>query len=262
MNPQSAAIGLLLLGPAIYGQAGVLDKLAGQDLRNQPASALSALDRMAGYNELDANAPSPWYVWKIDRAGKIRYVVFCGAGLFGIPGMSRAEVRLYDSKGKPVARWPFQVGWRINLSGATFAHSENLKSDLIILETQAGIDGLDIAKEYFAIEGDRLRLVRLEDSHGAAAQNDYVYANQEIGVEPEAKDVGQITRLLESKDKAEVLSTLVFLGGSHEDKGLFHDLMENGRVHELIVGFESSDDLWVREAAALAARPLRDRPLH
>jgi hypothetical protein len=48
------------------------------------------------------------------------------------------------------------------------------------------MNGRDIAKEYFAIGDDGLRLIRIESKAGGIVQNEYVYPNFEIGLPPDA----------------------------------------------------------------------------
>lgn len=84
---------------------------------------------------------------------------------------------------------------------------------MIVLQTTPAISGRDIGKEYFAIGNDTLRLIRLEDTKGQVTQNEYVVESREIGIIPDAKTVDQFVNLLESSDKADVLSALVFLVG-------------------------------------------------
>src|ERR1022692_4089462 len=82
--------------------------------------------------------------------------------------------------------------------------------------------------------------------------------------------------MLESGDKAVVLSALTFLGGRHltepsrhfapepqESKyaDVFQRLMENPRIRELIGDLTKSVNAWVRQAAVLAAREPRERQL-
>jgi hypothetical protein len=78
--------------------------------------------------------------------------------------------------------------------------------------------------------------------------------------------------LLESRDKADVLSALVFLGGRHlagsdSIRGdgryakLFQELMDSPRIHALIDRLSASDNDWIKQAAKLAARPPRERLL-
>lgn len=68
-----------------------------------------------------------------------------------------------------------------------------------------------------------------------------------------------------------MLSALVFLGGRHRaepgysgdpDGRLFQQLMESPRIHALIERLTASDNDWIAQAAKLAARGPRDRPLY
>jgi hypothetical protein len=103
--------------------------------------------------------------------------------------------------------------------------------------------------------------VRLENSNGESTPNEYRNANLEIGIVPDAKNVNQFAGLLESIDKADVLSALVFLGGRHEYSGLFQELMDSPLIHELIERLGGSANDWIRQAAKLAARSPRERLL-
>jgi hypothetical protein len=124
---------------------------------------------------------------------------------------------------------------------------------------------------------DRLRLVRLEDSKGEGVQNEYVYPNYEIGLPPDAKNTNEFANLLESSDEADVLSALVFLGGQHLDEplrrllpgpheskyaALFQEVIGDPRIHALIERLTTSDNEWIAQAAKLATRAPRDRPLY
>lgn len=196
--------------------------------------------------------------------------------MWSIPGGATARVQLLDDTLKTVSDWSFQAGWRILLEDATFEYSAELGSYLIILHTSPVINGANVAKEYFSVSGDRLRLVRIENDKGRAVQNEYVFPNCEIGIVPEAKTTSQWAALLESADRTDVLSALVFLGGRHlasperrflkepkESKyaRLFRELAENTQVQDLIRQLEMSDNEWIRQAATLAARGPYDRPI-
>jgi len=91
---------------------------------------------------------------------------------------------------KPVP-WSFQTGHRIDLVDASIEYSSNLASDLIVIHTVPVINGLNVAKEYFAISSDRLRLVRMENDNGVLMQNEYVFSVYEIGLVPNAKSVDE-----------------------------------------------------------------------
>ena len=58
-----------------------------------------------------------------------------------------------------------------------FAYSTKLDTDLLTIRSVPVVNGRDIVEEYFAIGGDSLQLVRLEDSKGTAVQNEYVFPN-------------------------------------------------------------------------------------
>jgi hypothetical protein len=105
-------------------------------------------------------------------------------------------------------------------------------------------------------------------------QNEYVFPNFEIGIVPAAITLEEWVRLLESKDEADVLSALTFLGGRHiygrdRDFGvgphasqyaeLFQQLQGSTRIRDLVENLNKSDNEWVEQAAALALRGPRDR---
>ena len=128
--------------------------------------------------------------------------------------------------------------------------------------------------EYFSVGNDRLRLVRLENDKGEIIQNEYIFPNYEIGIVPAAIMPDDWVRLLESKDKSDVLSALVFLGGRHiegrdRDFGpgpheskyaqLFRQLAGSAEIRDVIENLARSDNDWVRQAAALVLRGPSER---
>ncbi len=220
--------------------------------------------------------PLPWQVWRIKGEGQARYVMLLGESEVIVPGGSSACVRLFDANAKSISSWSFQTGWRGSFDSASIELSNDLASDLIVLHMIRFINGRDIAKEYFAIKDDQLKFVRMESSKGEAVQNEYVYPNFEIGVVPDGIAVDQWVGLLESEDKADVLSALVFLGGRHLTEpqrtfagepresryaGLFQQLVGSPRIRELIERLSHSENEWIRQAALLATRGPRERLL-
>jgi hypothetical protein len=262
---------------ATYGQVPELDRLVGKDLWKEPGADLRRLNQMLG--EIPKGAmmqPVPWHVWKTSSEGPTRYVVLLGEPPFGVPAGSSASVQLLDTTGKGIGAWSFQTGWRNVFVGASLESSDGLGSDVLVIETAPVINGRDIVREYFSIGNERVRLIRLQDSKNRAVQNEYVFPNFEIGVIPDAQSVEQFARLLESTDKADVLSVLVFLSGRHlaeprrafvpesqESKyaALFQEVIGDSRIHTLIERLTTSDDEWIKQAAKLAARGPRERLL-
>jgi hypothetical protein len=263
----------------LHAQPALLDRLVGRNLwTEKPTLAdFAELGRLIGtLPKGHFVEPSPWHVWKTDRSGQTRYVVLLGEDLRMIPGGTSACVRLFDSATTMIRSWSFQTGWRIQLQEASLEHTAELDQDLLVIRTSPVINGRDISKEIFAIAGDQLRLLRLEDSKGNAVQNEYIFPNYEIGIVPQAQTPQEWTDLLQSEDKSEALSALVFLGGRHlaEDERqlllgpreskyatLFQELLARPSIRDLIAKLANSSDRWVRDAAILAARGPRQRLL-
>jgi hypothetical protein len=268
--------GVFLLS-SIHGQTTELDRFVGRDLWTRQLSKkdLRRLTNIVGIVPRgDLREPDPWHVWKTNRSGETRYIVLLGESLAIIPGGSSACIQLFDAAAKRIEGLCFQTGWRITLVDASIEYSDSLASDLVVIHTAPVVNGLNIAREYFAIKNDRIRVVRMENDKGELVQNEYVFPNYEIGVVPTASSADEWERLLGSKDKVDVLSALVFLGGRHVDgpdqdfgpgpheskyAGLFEQLAGSARIGELIQTLGKSDNVWIRQAAALAARGSRER---
>jgi hypothetical protein len=264
---------------SIDAQTGTIDWLLGKDLWEHRPTRDQAVElkRLAGSVSIGyMMEPSPWYIWKTDRSGRARYVMLLGESLVLVPGGTSACIQLFDATPTLIRNQCFQTGWRNQLISASLEYSEELSSDLVVIRTLPVINGRDIRKEYFAISEDRVRLVRLEDSGGAGVQNEYVFPNYEIGAAPPAQTVEAWTSLLQSQDRSDVLSALVFLGGRHLDEHerklhsesreskyapLFQQLVTTTAIRELISQLRNSDSPWIRDAAALAARDPRGRRL-
>jgi hypothetical protein len=242
-----------------------------------PQRERSRLDRVVGkVPKGEIFEPIPWHVWKTSRNGVARYVVLLGEPEIIVPGGSSACVLLFDGASKRINSWCFQTGYRITLDSASFEFSSDLGSDVIVLHMVRFINGRNVAREYFAISGDRLRFVRMENDKGEAVQNEYVFPNFEIGFVPAGNTEDEWIDMLQSAEKANILSALVFLGGRHitesqrrfasepaESKyaGLFQQLVGSSRIQVLVAGLTSSNNEWIKQAALLAARGSRERLL-
>ena len=270
------ALGALSLTGAVHAQTTRLDRFVGKDLRNNQ-SEQENLEKVLGTpTSADFGETAPWYVWKINRNGRMRYAVLIVQSEFIIPGGSTACIVLFGPSAKRIASWCFPTGWRMTPANASIEFSNDAGSDLIVIDMARFINGRDVAREYFAVSDDRLRLVRIENHNGEAVQNEYVFPDFKIGLVPEATSVEEWANMLESVDKTVVLSALTFLGGRHltepsrhfapepqESKyaELFQKLMESPRIRELIGDLTKSGNAWVRQAAVLAARGPREREL-
>jgi hypothetical protein len=263
----------------LHAQTTELDQFVGRDLwtHRLTMSERSLLDRAVGKVPTGKmGVPAPWHVWKTNHNGVARYIVLLGAREVIVPGGSSACIVLFDGAPKRINAWCFQTGYRINLDSASFEFSTDLRSDLIALHMIRTVNGRDVAKEYFAMSGDRLYFVRMENDSGEAVQNEYVFPNFEIGIVPSATAEDEWVGMLKSTDKASVLAALVFLGGRHVAEprrqfspepaesnyaDLFRQLIGSPRIHDLIADLSRSDDEWVRQGALLASRGPRERLL-
>jgi len=213
----TALCALVLFALTASAQTTPLDALIGRDLWKDRLSndAQERLNRTIGRVPKGFEEPGPWRVWRTNHNGVTRYIVLLGAPMLTIPGGSSACVLLLDNRMQRVNNWCFQTGWRINLDRATLTYAALIGSDMIALHMRPVINGRNIAREYFTIKDDQLRFVRLEDDKGDAVPNDCLLPNFEIGIVPTPSNDEAWITMLQSSDKAEVLSALVFLGGRH-----------------------------------------------
>jgi hypothetical protein len=173
----------------------------------------------------------------------------------------------HDVDAKRIGSWSFQTGWRINLVGATFEAASPITGDVVVLHMSRGSD---VAREYFAINNDQLRLVRIENDRGESIHNAYVFPNYEIGLVPHATTVDEWFAVLGSENTVEVTSALLFLGGTHVDgtdrtlklqhgyADAVQQMLGTGRMREVIERLRNSKNEWVSQAAMLAERRARD----
>ena len=149
---------------ATQAQTTKFDRLVGKDLWKNRLSKKDelGLDKLLGAVPREMAEPAAWHVWKTNRNGQTRYVVLLGKPEITIPGGSSAGLQLFDASGKKINSWYFQTGWRITFVSASIEFSSDLEADLIVLHMARFINGRNVAKEYFAISNDRLRLVRIE----------------------------------------------------------------------------------------------------
>lgn len=267
MGCRAFAIAWAMVAVPILAQNRILDSYVGRDLSEDAGSGYADLDEIVGTVSDDVTVhPLPWHVWKTTQDVETRYVVLLARHLLTIPGGIWACVRLFDSGGHRIASWTFRSGWRADFSGASFEYSPRLGCDVMILRTEAAFGGRDITREFFALKHNKLTFVRLENSGGSLVSNNYVLPNYEIGVVPDAKSVSEWIRLLQSEDKADILSALVFLSGSHtarpgiwsagpmESKYVekYRELIHDPNVLRIVERLSNRGDDWIKNAATLA----------
>lgn len=160
----------------------------------------------------------PWHVWHYTNdAGEDRYVLFSVQEGQGIPGASRAGIRLFSATGGELGAWNFPTGWRIGVRSAGFARHDLLDAPLITIHTAPVILGRDVARQHFAIEDDTLFFVRMESSKGELLRNRYVFPNHTLGVDVSDQSKKQWISNLTSDSAVRRLASLVYIAGEHMD---------------------------------------------
>jgi len=202
-----------------------------------------------------------------------RFVLFRGEPITSIPGTSSAHIFLFDASGRLVAQSEFSTGWRIDIRDAAVLTDRVKGEKLIRINTGPVIGGSDIRTQYYALIDDALALVRLEDSSGSCIQNEYAAPNHTIGPEAITRTETEWIRALSAPRLAEILRTLVWLGGRHSrlianpgnvhtesynDAALHLNVRTNPKTKVLLEGLAANPDPWIADAAQIALRSLEE----
>jgi hypothetical protein len=189
-----------------------------------------------------------------------------------IPDASSAHVFVFDADGRRLTDSEFLTGWRINIEDAAWLTDSDHGFPCLLVRSSTAFTGHEI-RQYYALLQDSLAVVRLEDSEGKADLVDYHSPNHTIGPAVPKWAPEQWEAALRSSNRAEVLRTLVWLGGHHSNPPLhepnlsvepFEDaalvLMTRRRpgVRSAVEALTHSDDGWVQEAAQHAWEAITD----
>lgn len=251
----------------------VIISFEGQDLgrldRQSSAELQRAIDSLGGGGDSFGFRLIPRLISQLSNArGEWRYVLVEESPLLSVPGESRLRIHVFDAQGRTLGASDFAAGWRIHLTGVKRTHVPELDRDILEVGSQASINGRDVARQFYALVGEEVVPVRLEDSKGTPVGNIYSAPNFTIGPRPAERTGEEWERVLESDDPAALLSALMWVGGEHMDvkKPLPWDGVEEMKearlaeavrarpgVRELLRRLADSDNRWVREAAGAAA---------
>ena len=204
--------------------------------------------------------------------GEQRFVLIEESPLVMIPGDSRLRISLFTPDGELLNSSEFGAGWRIALSEIRFVQVKDIKGEVLEVESHAMINGADVARQYYALVGDQMRLIRLEDSTGVLVPNRYGTPNHTIGLTQTGRSAADWEAALMSNDVAEVLATLTWIGGLHmdvkegDDPGYWHEELAEARIVEevrarptlkaAVNALKRSDNTWVSAAATSAAEQM------
>lgn len=212
----------------------------------------------------------PRLISKISNAqGQINYALVEESPLLTIPGECGIRVHIFSLEGKLLNSSAFSSGWRITLTEMKLKFMPEIGREVLEVSSEPVINGRDIAKQYYALIGEKILLVRLEDSGGQLIRNNYGAPNHTIGFTLVGRPAKEWEKALESDDVAEVLATLTWLSGIHwnpqtPEPEYTHEEMREARLADDVrlregvkVGlrrFTQSENIWVRSAANLATK--------
>jgi hypothetical protein len=278
--------GLLLAVPvcALFGcgpdpepgaKVASLRAYLGKDLTKLQEAEEKALlktiaDLVPGQEAHENGGYRPRHVWEMPNGGRPLLLLFEVHDLFIHPGSTNVRLTGLDGDGMVVAGSELTTGWRCYLEGASLDEQGGGRDPFVVLAT-GPFFGPDFRKQVYARFGDRFDLVRLEGDNGKAARNDYSTTHHLCGPEVLNQAQAEWEADLLSSDRLRILRALVWLGGVHlrpkpddrpdtqyeppEQRRLVAALRASRAVARRLKELTASRDLWVREAAALAARP-------
>jgi hypothetical protein len=296
---RSVIAGLLLLLPASFGYSAEkeppagLGEYVGQDLsqldKEQAAEFWRAFRTLTGDKPEEKKTFGSFQPWSVSRfrSGKGAWIFVEVYPGYAIPDVSGVRVHVFDKQWKRIAKSEFPTGYRFFLQQATVKSDEALGQDLLVVKvTSAGPflvrpDGTekpafeqgDFQRQYYALTGDRMALVRLEDNEKKLVRNSYRWSTPMKGGAIPRRSREQWIESLSSGSAAEQLATLVWLSGSHlkssekryenvsqeslADSKLFEAVRDSEATSKALARLLKSKVKWVRDYARLTLEVLK-----
>ncbi len=301
----AALLALVLLACPGEGRGiSGLEAYVGKDLRQLDAEANSI--RIYGYSPgpngeefirrfraLTGDKPDrkgawgPFYPWWVDRfgSGKAEWMVLEAYPGYNVPDVSGVRVHIFDPSWKRVVKQTFPTGYRFFLREAKVSSDNPLRQDLLVTVTDSAGPFIAIEgepkrpafeqgmyqRQYYALVGDRLAMVRLEDDEGRIARNNYRWSAPSKGPPVTKRTALQWLHCLRSPMPAEQLAALVWLSGYHlsskepryknvnqesvSDSRRFEAVRDSLQTRKAVARLTHSKNRWVREYALLALHP-------
>jgi len=235
--------------------------LEGQDLRkNAEACGLFSRALRRGRFDVVAEASHGRRPWRIVRVGT--WVL-----LLEVDEMVAVRVHTFGEEGNPVSAADLYSGWGILAVGARAAVVPQVPWPILEVRSLGNEDARDVARQYYAVVDGRPVLLRLEDGRGRPLDNVYDPSNHLIGPRVPDRAPEEWEAALYSGNVAEVLRTLVWLGGRHagpgtaSPAGIYRESRAQAdRVQAVrtrpgvcarVAELERSSNFWIRDAAAL-----------
>ena len=209
--------------------------------------------------------------------GETRYILVEEAPLVIIPSESRLRVHIFDAAGNLLSWEDFAAGWRtvltsVNIRKITYPIMESptqirlplVEQDALVADGEYCFGGSP-SHQYYVVIGNRISLLYLE-AKSQMDRNDYQNRNLTIGPLMPERSADDWQKALLSDDTAEVMSALIWFGGSHwsgqappydEDKPEAEKvsaLRAREGVQKIIIELTHSPNQWIQIAAEAALK--------
>ncbi len=222
--------------------------------------------------EDDRITGKPWALFSLlNDQGKKRYTLIYIIPLVIIPGASCASVCVFDDLGHLLSVISFSTGWRIDIVSVEKFKEKNTGTEMVLIRTDPSLDSGEIYKQYYALAGNDIVLIRLEDSDGSLVRNDYNIPHFLIGPDLPANSAPKLVDSVLKGTWVEKLAILTWLGGCHDDPAcedlepevkkdalLTDKVLENKRLIKHINLLCKSQDRWVSKTAKFVLKSLKE----
>jgi hypothetical protein len=157
----------------------------------------------------------PWRLWKHHQINGTQTLILFEVGVGERPG--RAAIRFLDMTGQQIAAVPLYAGWKANVDEGVYLHDPTFGA-LIVVHTIPAPNAKPLRRQTYAICGNRLALLRLEDANGAALRNAYAHPLWRNGPPPPRRSAVEWEQILNDGDPTQSLEALTWLAGNHKEE--------------------------------------------
>jgi WD40 repeat protein len=283
-DPSDADLGQVVDRESAIKALNTIKSFCGKELKSLEADGDEGRKLYAAIKSLIPNREYrgffdyvPWHIWEFAKKGEEPlYTLFEANTSLPHPGSTLLRITLLDSMGQVLSETHFDTGHRCYMRGVKLESLVEGEYPAIVLETGSSFGpGPDVPKQYYSRIGNRIDLIRIENSNRTATRNRYYLRHDQCGPTAPVQTAAEWESDLLSRTRPKVLRALVWLGGVHwelrpgesanpqmedvQQVRLVRKLRKRpavlARLRELAKGKEE----WERQGAQLALDPQDDR---
>jgi hypothetical protein len=262
--------------------AGDLSRYAGRDLRklttNEAALFRSEVTAKTGV-KLGEYSMQPWLLARFDQAG-VAWVLIEGYPGYAIPDVSGVTLHFFDKSWTQICNETFPTGYRFFLNQVTVQRGANLNCPLIVAKAtcsgpfitspgpkRPAFEQGDFQRQYYALSGTNVLLVRLEDDNGKLVRNSYGWSAPMKGPRVPTRTKAEWLEWLGSSNAVQKLYVLVWLTGGHlssqggrmtdhnqesvQDSKMYEAVRDDPQLTSILKRLLGDSQPWVRDYAGL-----------